>query len=166
VPWVRDVRAARAAPELATLSAVAHGGEPGGLAVAAAAVQATAGLDAERATLYNDFILSGLPEAVRRALEEQMGLRHSEYQSELVRKWVLKGRKEGREEGREEGRKEGESLGVARGKAEAVLAVLAARGLAVKKAERSRILACTDLEVLDRWVIRATTAASVAELLD
>ena len=108
----------------------------------------------ERATPYSDFIVGALPQAVLRALEAQMAIRGYEYQSELVRKWVQKGREEGREEGR------------AASKAEDILAILAARGLAVSPADRRRILACTDIEVLGRWVVRAATAANVADLLD
>jgi hypothetical protein len=166
VPWVRDVHTARAAPELAVLSVLAHGAEPGGFEVALAAWEATAGLDPERATQYTDFIAAALPEALRRALEELMALRHYEYESELVRKWVLKGREEGLEKGREEGLEKGREEGLIRGKAEDVLAILAARGLTVSEDERQRILACTDLEVLGRWIVRAATAARVSELLE
>jgi hypothetical protein len=54
--------------------------------------------------------------------------------------------------------------GEARGKAEAVLAVLVARGVAVSGAERERILSCTDRKMLDRWIGRAVQAASVADV--
>ena len=39
--------------------------------------------------------------------------------------------------------------GEARGKAEAILAVLAARGIAVSETLRARILACTEVATLD-----------------
>jgi hypothetical protein len=42
--------------------------------------------------------------------------------------------------------------------------LLSSRNIAVFDVERARILACTDLEALDRWLIRAATAASVAAL--
>jgi flagellar biosynthesis GTPase FlhF len=47
----------------------------------------------------------------------------------------------------------------ARGKAEAVLAVLAARGIVVSDAQRAGVLACRDLGMLDRWLVQAATAA-------
>jgi len=53
----------------------------------------------------------------------------------------------------------------ARGEAEAVLKVLEARGVAVSKAQRQEILACHDLDRLDRWLRRAALAASAGEVL-
>jgi len=53
----------------------------------------------------------------------------------------------------------------ARGEAEAVLKVLEARGAAVSEAQRQEILACRDLDRLDRWLRRAALAASVDEVL-
>jgi predicted transposase YdaD len=64
-----------------------------------------------------------------------------------------------------EGRAQGEAKGKAEGKAEAVLSVLEARGLAVSVAERERIAKCTDLALLDRWLRRVATVATVAEVL-
>ncbi|HLM74872.1 MAG TPA: Rpn family recombination-promoting nuclease/putative transposase [Polyangiaceae bacterium] len=45
-------------------------------------------------------------------------------------------------------------------KAEAILMVLAARGIAVDSETRARITACSDAALLDRWVARAATASS------
>ena len=64
-----------------------------------------------------------------------------------------------------QGKAEGEVVGKAAGKAESVLAILAARGLTLSPKERSAILAGADLERLDRWIARALTVRSVAELL-
>jgi hypothetical protein len=55
--------------------------------------------------------------------------------------------------------------GKAEGKAEAVLAVLETRGVAVNSETRARILACTDAETLARWLARAVTAASAEEVV-
>ncbi|HEX2689269.1 MAG TPA: Uma2 family endonuclease, partial [Kofleriaceae bacterium] len=52
----------------------------------------------------------------------------------------------------------------AEGKAEALLAVLAARGIAVGAAERVRILGERDPQQLDRWLAGAVTCAVAAEL--
>ena len=52
VPWVRSADEAAKAPELAVLSALAHGNEQGGLAVVLAALAAAYGLDDERKRLY------------------------------------------------------------------------------------------------------------------
>jgi predicted transposase/invertase (TIGR01784 family) len=71
-------------------------------------------------------------------------------------------RREGRDEGRTEGRTEGETAASAR----AVLAVLRVRGIAVADAAHERILAEKDLVRLERWLEKAATAASIAEVID
>ena len=48
----------------------------------------------------------------------------------------------------------------------AVLTVLHTRGLAVPDAARERILAQKDLELLERWLVKASVAASVGEVFD
>jgi hypothetical protein len=53
----------------------------------------------------------------------------------------------------------------AEGEARAVLTVLEARGVAVPAEVRERILACTDLAQLDRWLHRASTATTVDDVL-
>jgi hypothetical protein len=50
-------------------------------------------------------------------------------------------------------------------KAESILSVLKARGVPVSDDVRERILQCTDLGRLERWLVRAATAASTAEVL-
>lgn len=67
----------------------------------------------------------------------------------------------------DEGVREGLARGVAqaaRAFAEAVLAVLAARGIAVGEVERARIVDERDLGRLERWVVRAATCAEAHEL--
>ena len=59
----------------------------------------------------------------------------------------------------------GEAQGKSQGKREALLAVLAARGLSATRAERTSIDALTDLTVLDRCIRAAVTAASVRAVL-
>jgi hypothetical protein len=62
------------------------------------------------------------------------------------------------EEGRAEARAETQ--------AKAVLTVLRARGLAVSDAARERILAQTDLELLERWLVKASVATSSDDVFD
>lgn len=57
------------------------------------------------------------------------------------------------------------SSGKAEGKAEAVLAVLKARGVSVSEVVRTRVLGCQDLSTLDRWLARAATAGSDTEVV-
>jgi Uma2 family endonuclease len=65
---------------------------------------------------------------------------------------------------RAEARTEGFQEGLARGKAEALLTVLAARRIAVGDAERAQILGEPDPAQLERWLARAVTCAEAAEL--
>jgi predicted transposase YdaD len=66
----------------------------------------------------------------------------------------------------ERGRQQGVTQGKAEGKAEALLQVLAARGLHVDDTARHRILSCTDLAILDRWLTQALKATSLPEVFD
>ena len=61
--------------------------------------------------------------------------------------------------------REGRAEGRAAGKAESVLTILEARGVPVSKALRSKILACTDSAVLDKWLRRAASATSALDVL-
>ncbi len=58
-------------------------------------------------------------------------------------------------------RNEGEITGLAR----ALLAFLAARGIVVSSEARAHIEACKDIATLDRWIVHATTAKSVEEII-
>lgn len=102
IPRVCDPATARAAPQLAVLSAIAHPE----LETAAAARAALEELSEEDRKLYWDVILSRLPELVRRLLEPSM-FKGDEYQGEFARTFYAQGREAGREEGREAGREEG-----------------------------------------------------------
>ncbi|WP_198956044.1 hypothetical protein [Archangium sp. Cb G35] len=75
------------------------------------------------------------------------------------------GRRQGREEGRIEGLAKGRAEGRVEGLAEGVLRVLAARALYVDGESRERILGCTDLALLDRWLKRALRANHLSDVL-
>lgn len=75
-------------------------------------------------------------------------------------------RAEGREQGRKQGRKQGRMQGRVEARANDVLTVLRARGVAVPEVARARILAERDPERLERWLERASVAASIAAVLD
>ena len=55
--------------------------------------------------------------------------------------------------------------GLAEGKAQLLLKQLRLRGFSVSRADRQRILACTDHAVLDAWAARVLTAADLPEVL-
>jgi hypothetical protein len=57
-----------------------------------------------------------------------------------------------------------EAAAEARGVAKSILKILEARGIAVSPAQREEILGCTDLEQLDRWLLRAGVANSTDEI--
>ncbi|WP_437728413.1 Rpn family recombination-promoting nuclease/putative transposase [Sorangium sp. So ce861] len=61
-------------------------------------------------------------------------------------------------------RQEGHESGELSGKATAILAVLAARGVSVSAEALARIEACREPATLDRWIRRAATAASIEEV--
>lgn len=140
VPVVTDPAEAARRPELAVLSAMAHGRTEQGAAIAAAVLPAIQGLDDERARFYSDIVLTSLNEAARRALEAMM--KGYEYQSDFAKRYV------------------------AEGEARALLTVLRSRGIDVPEAERERILAQADRERLQRWLERAATATTLAQVLD
>ncbi len=62
-------------------------------------------------------------------------------------------------------KREIEAIGEARGKASALLTVLRVRGLTLDDATDERVQQCKDPEVLSRWISRAVTATSLAEVL-
>ncbi|WP_437971181.1 hypothetical protein WMF04_18635 [Sorangium sp. So ce260] len=153
VPVVTDAEQAKAAPEVAVLSAMTHGQSGAGQAIGVAFLAAAAGLDEARRALYTDVVLSSLNEAARRMLEAMMKSGY-EFQSEFARSYVAKGREEGIREG------------ALKAKAHDVLAFLEARGLEVPADVRERVLASTDIAELDRWIRRAAVVSDARELLD
>lgn len=94
IPLVTDIDYARRWPELAVLSAVAHGQVAGGGPVAAAALDACRALDNERSTLYADLILNSLGDLARQAMETLMQQRGHTYQSDFAKKYVAEGHRD------------------------------------------------------------------------
>jgi predicted transposase YdaD len=66
----------------------------------------------------------------------------------------------------DQGKAEGKREGKAEGKREALLTMLAARRMSPSAEEGEVIAACNDAAILDQWIVRAMTAASVAEVLN
>jgi hypothetical protein len=58
----------------------------------------------------------------------------------------------------------GEAKGKAEGEARAVLTLLDFRDVALSEEDRARIMATTDLAVLERWIQRASFVNTVEEL--
>jgi hypothetical protein len=70
------------------------------------------------------------------------------------------------EERRAEVRAEARAEARTETQAKAVLTVLGARGIAVPDPARERILAQKDLELLDRWLVKASVASSIGDVFD
>jgi hypothetical protein len=149
VPKITDPAAAEQEVELAILSAAAHGNGPNGLDVVQAALVALGRLDGEHASVYFQIVWSVLREPTRRALEALV----MERQAVDKAKWLPF-------------MEHFFELWQSATEARALLTVLRGRGIAVPDEARERILAERDPAVLERWLERAGTAATVAELLD
>jgi hypothetical protein len=115
--------------------------------IAVAALAATVGLDADRAALYVDLILSSITEAARRALQA-MNPANYEYQSEFARRYFSQGKAEGKVEG----------------KAELLITQATLKFGPVPEELQGRIRAATAAE-LDRMGGRLISAATLHEML-
>jgi hypothetical protein len=158
IPQVVTPEEATRVPELAVLSALAHGGGQDGEKTLASLVDAYGVLDDDHRALYHDVVSAVLPQAAQHYLETLMKLKNYEYQSDFARHYFSKGKAEGRAEGKAQG--EVESA------AKIILRVLAARGVCVSPEARARITGCGDLAQLEAWAERAAVVSTTAELFD
>jgi hypothetical protein len=159
IPWINDEVTAVGQPELAVLSALAHGNEPGGLDVVLAALEALAEcFDRDDEARYSSLIEQALTPPTRQALEDRMDLENRKQVRE-PRFW-----RRIKDLGRTEGKAEGKVEGEAKGKAEALLKLLRRRGIELAPEDTARIRACRDLTQLDAWFDQAFTVKSAAEL--
>jgi hypothetical protein len=108
-------------------------------------------LEPEKKTFYDDVTVGRLPAAARARWEAflmttTLGRRyHTERYNEIDAR--------------------AEARGEARGEARSVLLVLESRGVPVPGPVRQQILACVDTDQLDLWLRRATTAATIEEVI-
>jgi hypothetical protein len=148
VPEVTDEVQAQSDPELAVLSAMAHGKDADAeksAQIALAARSAVRGLDHDRSKLYFDLVLTHLSEAARRALQA-MDPRKYEYQSDFARRYVA----------------EGEARGEVRGRAALVAKLLARRFGPLTQQAETRIATASVAE-LDEIAERLLTAQTLHE---
>ncbi|MCW5572406.1 MAG: DUF4351 domain-containing protein [Steroidobacteraceae bacterium] len=158
VPEITEEAQARSAPELAVLSAMAHGRDADigkAARIAAAAQAASARLDDDRSRLYFDLVLASLSEAARKELQAMDPAKY-EYQSEFARRYVAQGKAEGKAEGMAEGKAEG--------RAELVARQLTLRFGPLGDGARARISAAS-IEDLDAIGERLLTAQTLQEAL-
>ena len=106
VPEITLEAAAREAPELAVLSAMAHGQSSDidkAARIGLAAQIASLDLDENRSRLYFDLVSASLSEAARKELQ-MMDPAKYEYQSEFAKRYIALGKAEGEAQGKAEGR--------------------------------------------------------------
>jgi hypothetical protein len=136
-------------PYLAPLAVAGHAASVDAPRVADTAVDLTLEcLHRHLAAEQLDAILGMVDDALRARLESRI-MEHKEYRSDLFRGIFKKGQAEGK----------------ATGKAEGILAVLAAREVPVSDAIRERILSCSDIDTLDAWIRRAAVASTAAAVV-
>ena len=170
VPVVTDRVAAHKAPELAVLSALAHGNAPHGDRVITAMLGGVGALDEARRDFYLNLVATQLNAAARAALEARMATGQAD--GELIDfMGQVKARIAREMEAQLAPVLEArlapvlEARGEARGEARALLTLLSARGLPVSDAVRTQIGTCTDLATLDRWIARAATATTAEQVV-
>lgn len=166
IPAITSVEDAKRSIALAFVSGIVHGRDRTAVRIGLALAHALADSDDDGLGLYWDAFLASLSKAVRRELEMELRVLVSENwrpRSDWGKDLFAKGEAKGRAEGRAEGTTVGEAIGETKGTAKAILAVLEERGLPITPALRKRITVCNDLPLLERWLRRASTAASVEE---
>jgi Domain of unknown function (DUF4351) len=150
VPEVTDEIKAKEDPELAILSAVAHGGDADAekaMQIARVAEAALRGLDTEREALYRDMLDQALSEVARRALQSMNPAKY-EYRGPFAKHHYGRGL----------------SAGEAKGRAELVLRQLSLRfGALPETAQES--LRGASIEELDRIGEQLLTASTLDEAL-
>ncbi|MBI3181707.1 MAG: hypothetical protein HYZ28_06155 [Myxococcales bacterium] len=148
VPLIASESEARRAPELAVLSALAHGNRERGIEVGKAVFIAARDLDEDRRLLYIDLVLAFLSEDARKNLEDQMAREGYEYQSDFARRYFAEGKAEGKAEGLRA----------------ALVKVLEVRGFDLSPDLRRRIEAEANIERLERWLSAAVNAKAVSDV--
>lgn len=161
IPIVDDVERAMHEPQLAVLSAMAHGkGDvTTATAVAIAASTAVSTLPEEQRVVYMALIYSALGEAAREGFK-------SMHPNQRLVKLLMETEGNFMYDAHQELKAEGAAKGEAKGTAKALLKVLAARKIAVTEEQQRRIAECTDAATLDLWLERAATATSVEQVLE
>jgi hypothetical protein len=142
VPEITDEAEACENPELAVLSAMAHGRDENVqrvVEIALAAQKASRPLDSDRSKIYFDLIMGSLGEAARQALN-QMDARTYVYQSDFAKHYIAVGR------------------------IELVLQLLTRRFGALDESARIRVQGASKLD-LESIADRLLTAPSLAEAL-
>ncbi|MCK6520781.1 DUF4351 domain-containing protein [Myxococcota bacterium] len=164
LPVVTELAQAQENPEIAVLSALAHGRRKVGAQVGRVAAEAARTLDAERRRLYTDLILQHLNRAARRALEKLM-IKDWQPESEFLR--AIDARQEAAIEARGEarGKELGKELGKQLGVRELLVRLLRQRFGSLPPEVAGRVEAA-QLDELNLWTSRLLEARSLAEVFE
>ncbi|MBK6688043.1 MAG: hypothetical protein IPG45_26445 [Deltaproteobacteria bacterium] len=147
VPLITDEEEALSAPELGVLSALAHGRDQEGAAVAFAAMVGLQRVDDNTRSVYYDLIMASLSEAARKGLEAMVQSRKHEYISDFAKENFARGLQEGRQEGQ----------------ALALLTLIGHRGWAPTPEQVVLIQSATE-EELTAWLLRVVDADRLEQL--
>jgi hypothetical protein len=158
LPVVTELGQAQENPEIAVLSALAHGRRKVGAQVGRVAAEAARSLDAERRRLYTDLILQHLTRAARRGLETLM-IKDWQPESEFLR--AIDARQEAAIEarGKEIGKEIGKELGV-----QEMLVGMLKRRFGPLPAEVTQRVEKAKLDELAVWSDRLLEAKTLAEV--
>ncbi|GGS76066.1 hypothetical protein GCM10010176_018890 [Nonomuraea spiralis] len=163
VPAITDPYEAAAHLELAVMSVMIHGRDR---KVVEAFTAALAETRDEHAPKYSEYAYSMSVPEIRRILEEIMTSTAWPVYSPFARQHYGRGRAEGIQEGRAEGIQEGRAEGIRETWSESVLYLLVSRGIDVPEDVRARISACTDVDLVKRWALRAASVQAAQDVFD
>jgi hypothetical protein len=170
VPIILTLEEAIQRPALATLSAIVHAKSEHGPAIIETVVESWCLLEAPSWHADARILWSCIPEEVMEKLSDEIQEQRTidweaeddddEEPSEWEKGTGLYTR------ARRAGREEGVQQGVVEGLRRSLDLVLLACGLNPSPVQRSTIDACTSVDRLEGWILRAATAGSISELLD
>jgi len=154
VPLIVDEEVAGVQPARMLFSAMCHLDDPAVEDAYPALLAALATLEPTTKIFYHNVTVGRLPAAARARWEAFLVTTTvgKQYYDEMFNE--IDARAEAR----------GEARGEALGEARSVLLVLESRGIPVSNAIRERILASVDTAQLDRWLRRATVAATIEDV--
>ncbi|MEU3751789.1 hypothetical protein AB0H17_03325 [Streptomyces olivoreticuli] len=170
VPVIIDPEEAAENLAMAAFSAMTHGSNQEAPAILDALARALGAADPETSTYYSELLEIGLGDPrAQETWRNLMAIRtYFPGRGTLIELALQEGEAKGRAEGRFEGRAEGRVEGVVEGRAWErallVMRVLRSRNIAIPEELRERIVDCSDLDALGRWLDRAFIVATAEEL--
>jgi hypothetical protein len=147
-PVITDVAQAIGNIGLAAVSAITQSKHPQVGAILATLAEALDSIDPAIARRYAECVTVALTGDPQKEMERLMATETYLYQGEYAQSLIARGKAEGE----------------AKGEAKAVLTLLDFRDVALSEEDRARIMATTDLAVLERWIQRASFVSTVEEL--